>query len=170
MILLEGNSLLNPSPGLIFWQLVVFGLLVFILWKFAWKGILSALKEREGDIDGALRMAEETRAEMAKLKSDNDRLVAEAKKERDLIIKEAKEAADKMIAEARDRAVEQGNKIMEDAREVMTQERVKMMSQIKKDVASLSIEIAEKVIRKELSDKATQQSFVSELVADAKLN
>lgn len=170
MILLEGNSLLNPSPGLIFWQLVVFGLLVFILWKFAWKGILSALKEREGDIEGALRMAEETRAEMAKLKSDNDKLVAEAKKERDLIIKEAKEAADKMIAEAKDRAVEQGNKIMEDAREVMTQERVKMMSQIKKDVASLSIEIAEKVIRKELSDKATQQSFVSELVADAKLN
>jgi F-type H+-transporting ATPase subunit b len=150
--------------------LVVFGLLVFILWKFAWKGILSALKEREGDIEGALRMAEETRAEMAKLKSDNDKLVAEAKKERDLIIKEAKEAADKMVAEAKDRAVEQGNKIMEDAREVMTQERVKMMSQIKKDVASLSIEIAEKVIRKELSDKATQQSFVSELVADAKLN
>lgn len=170
MILLEGNSLLNPSPGLIFWQLVVFGLLVFILWKFAWKGILSALKEREGDIEGALRMAEETRAEMAKLKSDNDKLVAEAKKERDLIIKEAKEAADKMIAEAKDRAIEQGNKIIEDAREVMTQERVKMMSQIKKDVASLSIEIAEKVIRKELSDKATQQSFVSELVADAKLN
>ena len=170
MILLEGNSLLNPSPGLIFWQLVVFGLLVFILWKFAWKGILSALKEREGEIEGALRMAEETRAEMAKLKSDNDKLVAEAKKERDLIIKEAKEAADKLVAEAKDRAVEQGNKIMEDAREVITQERVKMMSQIKKDVASLSIEIAEKVIRKELSDKATQQSFVSELVADAKLN
>lgn len=170
MILLEGNSLLNPSPGLIFWQLVVFGLLVFILWKFAWKGILSALKEREGEIEGALRMAEETRAEMAKLKSDNDKLIAEAKKERDLIIKEAKEAADKMLAEAKDRAVEQGNKIMEDAREVMTQERVKMMSQIKKDVASLSIEIAEKVIRKELSDKSTQQSFVSELVADAKLN
>lgn len=170
MILLEGNSLLNPSPGLIFWQLVVFGLLVFILWKFAWKGILSALKEREGEIEGALRMAEETRAEMAKLKSDNDKLVAEAKKERDQIIKEAKEASDKMIAEAKDKAVEQGNKIMEDAREVMTQERLKMMSQIKKDVSALSIEIAEKVLRKELSDKATQQTFVSELVADAKLN
>jgi F-type H+-transporting ATPase subunit b len=115
-------------------------------------------------------MAEETRAEMAKLKSDNDKLVAEAKKERDFIIKEAKEASDKMIAEAKERAIEQGNKIMEEAREVMNQERVKMMSQIKKDVATLSIEIAEKVIRKELSDKATQQSFVSELVADAKLN
>jgi F-type H+-transporting ATPase subunit b len=170
MILLEGNSLLNPSPGLIFWQLVVFGLLVFILWKFAWKGILSALKEREGEIEGALRMAEETRAEMAKLKSDNDKLVAEAKKERDQIIKEAKEASDKMIAEAKDKAVEQGNKIMEDAREVMTQERLKMMSQIKKDVSALSIEIAEKVLRKELSDKATQETFVRELVADAKLN
>lgn len=170
MILLEGNSLLNPSPGLIFWQLVVFSALVFILWKFAWKGILSALKEREGEIEGALRMAEETRAEMAKLKSDNDRLVMEAKKERDIIIKEAKEVSDKMIAEAKDRAVEQGNKIMEDAREAMTQERVKMMSQIKSEVSTLSIEIAEKVIRKELSDKKAQESFVSELVADAKLN
>lgn len=169
MILLD-NALLNPSPGLIFWQLVVFGSLVFILWKFAWKGILSALKEREGEIEGALRMAEETRAEMAKLKSDNEKLIAEAKKERDIIIKEAKEVSDKMIAEAKDKAVVQGNKVMEDAREAITQERAKMMSQIKKDVSALSIEIAEKVIRKELSDKATQQSFVTELIADAKLN
>jgi F-type H+-transporting ATPase subunit b len=80
------------------------------------------------------------------------------------------DVARKILAEAKERAIEQGNKIMEEAREVMNQERVKMMSQIKKDVATLSIEIAEKVIRKELSDKATQQSFVSELVADAKLN
>ena len=169
MILLD-NALLSPSPGLIFWQLVVFGSLVFILWKFAWKGILASLKEREGEIEGALRMAEETRAEMAKLKSDNEKLIGEAKKERDIIIKEAKEASDKMIAEAKERAIQQGNKIMEDAREIMTQERVKMMSQIRKDVATLSIEIAEKVIRKELSDIKTQQSFVTELITDAKLN
>ena len=83
-------ELLNPSPGLLFWQLVVFGSLVFLLWKFAWKGIIAGLKEREGDIESALRMAEETRAEMAKLKSDNETLVAEARKERDSIIKEAK--------------------------------------------------------------------------------
>lgn len=169
MILLD-NALLSPNPGLLFWQVVVYGTLVFILWKFAWKGILSALKEREGEIEGALRMAEETRAEMAKLKSDNEKLIAEAKKERDIIIKEAKEVSDKMVAEAKDKAVVQGNKVMEDAREAINQERTKMMSQIKKDVSALSIEIAEKVIRKELSDKATQQSFVTELIADAKLN
>ena len=163
-------ELLNPSPGLLFWQLVVFGSLVFLLWKFAWKGIISGLKEREGDIESALRMAEETRAEMAKLKSDNETLVAEARKERDSIIKEAKEASERMISEAKSQAVTASNKVMEDAREALAQERVAMISQVKKEVATLSIEIAEKVMRKELSDKKSQQTFVSELISDAKLN
>jgi F-type H+-transporting ATPase subunit b len=163
-------ELLNPSPGLLFWQIVVFGLLVFLLWKFAWKGILSALKEREGEIESALKMAEETRAEMAKLKSDNDKLVAEARKERDAIVKEAKEASERMIAEAKSKAVAETSKIMDDARETITQERVAMMAKIKNEVASLSIEIAEKVIRKELADKKSQEVFVSELVASSNLN
>ncbi|MFC3810331.1 F0F1 ATP synthase subunit B [Lacihabitans lacunae] len=163
-------ELLNPSPGLLFWQLVVFGSLVFLLWKFAWKGIIAGLKEREGDIESALRMAEETRAEMAKLKSDNETLVAEARKERDSIIKEAKEASERMISEAKSQAVTASNKVMEDAREALAQERVAMISQVKKEVATLSIEIAEKVMRKELSDKKSQQTFVSELISDAKLN
>jgi F-type H+-transporting ATPase subunit b len=163
-------ELLNPSPGLLFWQIVVFGGLVFLLWKFAWKGILSALKEREGEIESALRMAEETRAEMAKLKADNDALVAEARKERDLIVKQAKEASERLISEAKTKAVSESSKIMEDAREALAQERVSLVAQIKKDVASLSIEIAEKVIRKELADKKSQEVFVSELISDAKLN
>src|SRR6218665_3704972 len=97
-------ELLLPSPGLLLWQIVVFLSLFLILRKFAWKGIIGALKEREGEIDSALRMAEETRAEMAKLKSDNEKLIAEARIERDRIIKEAKESSDRMLAEAKDKA------------------------------------------------------------------
>ncbi|MBX2951884.1 MAG: F0F1 ATP synthase subunit B [Leadbetterella sp.] len=169
MVLLN-SSLLSPSPGLVIWQLIVFGILVFILRKFAWKPIIDGLKEREGEIEGALRMAEETRAEMAKLKSDNDRLIAEARKERDEIIKEAKEASNRMIAEAKEGAQTQSTKILEDARATISHERDVMLAQVKKDVAGLSLEIAEKVLRKELSDKAAQQSYVDTLVADAKLN
>ncbi|WP_367915531.1 F0F1 ATP synthase subunit B [Leadbetterella sp. DM7] len=169
MVLLN-SSLLSPSPGLVIWQIIVFGLLVFILRKFAWKPIVDGLKEREGEIEGALRMAEETRAEMAKLKSDNDRLIAEARRERDEIIKEAKDASSRLISQAKEDAQTQGAKILEDARASIAHEREVMLAQVKKDVAGLSLEIAEKVLRKELSDKAAQQSYVSTLIADAKLN
>lgn len=163
-------ELLTPSPGLIVWMLLVFGILVFFLAKFAWKPILGALKEREDSIDSALRMAEETRAEMAKLKADNDRIIAEARLERDKIIREAKNASDNMIAEAREKAVAEGNKIIADTREAIQQERTAMVAQMKKDVAAFSIEIAEKVLRKELSDKKVQESLVSNLISEAKLN
>jgi F-type H+-transporting ATPase subunit b len=163
-------ELLTPSPGLIFWMLLVFGILVFFLAKFAWKPILSALKEREDSIESALRMAEETRAEMAKLKADNDRIIAEARLERDKIIREAKNASDNMIAEAREKAVAEGNKIIADAREAIQQEKTAMVAQMKKDVANFSIEIAEKVLRKELSNKKEQESLVTNLISEANLN
>ncbi len=163
-------ELLTPSPGLIVWMLLVFGILVFFLAKFAWKPILSSLKEREDSIESALRMAEETRAEMAKLKADNDRIIAEARLERDKIIREAKNASDNMLAEAKERAVAEGNKIIADTREAIQQEKVAMVAQMKKDVAAFSIEIAEKVLRKELSDKKAQESLVSNLISEANLN
>ncbi len=169
MVLLN-SALLNPNPGLVIWQLIVFGILVFILRKFAWTPIINGLKEREGEIEGALKMAEETRAEMAKLKADNDKLVAEARRERDEIVKEAKEAANRLIAEAKTDAQTQSAKILEDARATIAHEKEVMIASVKQDVANLSIEIAEKILRKELSDKAAQQSYVSALVADAKLN
>ncbi len=163
-------ELLTPSPGLIFWMLLVFGILVFVLAKFAWKPILTAVKEREDSIDSALRMAEETRAEMAKLKADNDRIIAEARLERDKIIREAKNASDNLIAEARDKATTEGAKIIADAREAIQQEKTALVAQMKKDVAAFSIEIAEKVLRKELSDKKAQETLVSDLITQAKLN
>lgn len=163
-------ELLTPAIGLLFWMALVFGILVFFLKKFAWIPILSSLKEREDSIESALRMAEETRAEMAKLKSDNDKILAEARAERDKMIRDAKNITDKMIAEAKDKAVAEGNKIIADAREAIQQEKVAMVSQMKKDMASFSIEIAEKVIRRELSDKTSQEALVSNLITEANLN
>jgi len=163
-------ELLTPAIGLLFWMALVFGILVFFLKKFAWLPILSSLKEREDSIESALRMAEETRAEMAKLKSDNDKILAEARAERDKMIRDAKSITDKMIADAKEKAVLEGNKIIADAREAIQQEKAAMVSQMKKDMASFSIEIAEKVIRRELLDKTSQEALVSSLISEAKLN
>jgi F-type H+-transporting ATPase subunit b len=163
-------ELLTPAIGLLFWMALVFGILVFFLKKFAWKPILSSLKEREDSIESALRMAEETRAEMAKLKSDNDKILAEARAERDKMIRDAKGITDKMVADAKERAVVEGNKIIADAREAIQQEKVAMVAQMKKDMATFSIEIAEKVIRRELSDKKSQETLVSNLISEARLN
>lgn len=164
------SALLSPNPGLVLWMIIVFSALLFLLRKFAWKPIMEGLKEREGEIEGALRMAEETRAEMAKLKSDNDRLISEARREREEIIKEAKDAANRLISEAKEDAQVQSSRILEDARASIAHEREVMVAAVKKDVAGLSLEIAEKVLRKELSDKLAQQSYIDTLVADAKLN
>ncbi len=163
-------ELLTPAIGLLFWMVLVFGILVFALKKFAWKPILSALKEREDSIESALKMAEDTRAEMAKLKADNDKILAEARAERDKVIREAKNAADNLVSEAKERAIVESNKIIADARESIQQEKVALVAQMKKDMVSFSIEIAEKVIRKELADIKSQEALVSNLISEAKLN
>ena len=139
-------SLLTPNPGLIFWMLVVFLLVVFILSKFAWKPILKGLKDRENEIQGALDLAEKTRAEMAQLKSDNEKLIAEANAIRDQILRDAKDAADRTIAESKDKAAIEGQKIIESARETIRNEQAVAVNKIKKEVATLSLEIAEKVL------------------------
>ena len=161
---------ITPAIGLIFWMLVIFGVLVYILGKYAWKPIVTGLKEREQSIDSALKMAEETRAEMAKLKADNEKIMAQARADRDLIIREGKNAADKLIAEAKDKAVLEANKVMVAAKTAIDNERAGIVSQMKADVSKLSLEIAEKVLRRELAEKSTQQKLVSDLIAEAKLN
>lgn len=163
-------ELLTPSIGLIFWQLLIFGLLFFILRKFAWKGILGALKEREDEIDSAIRMAEETRAEMAKLKSDNEKILAEARVERDKILKEAKEDSERFRTESKAKATDEANKILADARDAIANERAGMIEGLRKEVATLSIEIAEKVIKRELEAKDAQSKLVTELISEANLN
>lgn len=166
MILLD-SSLLIPDPGLVLWMIIVFGILVFLLGKFAWKPIMAGLKEREGEIENALRMAEETRAEMAKLKSDNEKLLAEARKQRDEIIAEAKEVANRIKSDATEVAKGEGARILEEARATIHHEKEVMVAEVKKDVAGLAIEVAEKILRKELSDKSAQKSYIDNLIADA---
>src|SRR5215217_7321962 len=139
-------SLLTPNPGLIFWMLVVFLLVVFILAKFAWKPIIKGLKDRENEIQGALDLAERTKAEMIQLKSDNEKLIAEANAVRDRILRDAKEAADKTILESKDKAAVEAQKMLEAARESIRNEQQLAVSKIRKEVATLSLEIAEKVL------------------------
>ncbi len=163
-------SLLTPAIGLIFWMLVVFLLLVFILSKFAWKPIIAGLKEREHEIQSALDLAEKTKAEMAQLQSDNQKLIAEANAARDRIIREAKEAGDNLIAAAKEKATAEGNKVIESARETIRNEQQAAVSQLKKEVAALSLQISEQVLRRELSDKPAQEKLIADLAASANLN
>ncbi|GAA4401367.1 F0F1 ATP synthase subunit B [Nibrella viscosa] len=163
-------DLLTPDIGLLFWQLVVFLILLFVLTRFAWKPIAQSLKEREDNIQSALDLAEKTRTEMAQLKSDNEKLLAQARIERDAILRGAKETADKMVADAHVKAQAEGQRMLEQAREAMNTERHAMMAQVKKEVVALSLDIAEKVLRKELSDKSAQEQLVQNLVAESNLN
>lgn len=163
-------QLVTPELGLIFWQLVFFGILVFVLKKYAWKTILNMLDERDGQIQDALDLAVKTRDEMSKLQADNQKLLVEARAERDTILRAAKDAADRMIADAKDKASLEGKRIMEDAREAITNERASIVSQMRKEMVTISIDIAEKVLRKELSDKPSQEKLVAELAAKANLN
>ncbi len=163
-------ELLMPAVGLLFWMALVFGILVIGLKMYAWKPIIGGLKEREDQIQSALDLAERTRAEMQKLQADNQKLLTEARAERDKILKAAKEASDNMIVEAKNKAQAEGKRLVEDAREAIQNERVAVMAQMKKEVVTLSLGIAEKVLRKELTDKTAQQKLVAELAENASLN
>lgn len=163
-------DLITPSLGLIFWQLVFFLLLVFVLGRFAWKPILNSLREREQSIEDALALAQKTRAEMAELKANNEKLMAEARVERDAILKEARQAAEGLISQARNDAAEAGRRELEKARKAIQDEQAAVVAKMKRDVAAFSLEIAEKVLRKELADRKAQEALVNDLVADARLN
>lgn len=163
-------ELLTPDLGLLFWQLVIFGSLFFLLRKYAWGPITQSLKEREDNIQGALDLAQQTRGEMAKLKAENEQILAQARIERDTILRGAKETADKLVTDARDKAAIEGQRMLEQAREAMQNERQALVASMKKEVVNLSIEVAEKVLRRELTDKPAQEKLVQDLVASSRLN
>lgn len=163
-------ELLTPDLGLIVWQLVVFGILFFVLAKFAWKPIVNSLHEREQSIDDALEMAAKTRQEMTDLKAGNEKLIIEARAERDALIKRAKEASDALIADAKAEAQKVATEEMDKARAAFGQERANAVAALKADAANLSLEIAEKILRNQLADRSAQEKLVSDLLSDAKLN
>jgi F-type H+-transporting ATPase subunit b len=160
----------NFSVGLFFWHTLLFLALLFLLRKFAWKPILGAVEEREKSIEESLASAQKAREEMEKLQADNDRILAEARAERDGILKEAREIKDKMINEAKGEATTQAEKIIASAKEQIQNEKMAAVTDLKNQVAEMSIEIAEMVLRKELEDKAKQSSLVKEQLDNFKLN
>jgi len=163
-------GLVMPNPGTIFWMLIIFGIVLFVLRKFAWKPILNALSEREESIAAALNTAEAARKEVEGLKADNEKVIVEARKEKDIILKEAREIKDKIVAEAKEKANLEGQKSIDQARQQIQAEKTAAISEIKKQVAELSVLIAEKVIKKELSNLGEQEKIVNGLIDDIKLN
>jgi F-type H+-transporting ATPase subunit b len=158
------------SLGLFFWSALIFVGLILLLKKFAWKPILDAINDREDGIKNALLSAENAKKEMQNLKSDNEKLLAEARAERDAMMKEAREIREKMIADAKTDAQEQGQKMIEQAKTAIQNEKNAAMADLKNQVSSLSIEIAEKVLKSELADKASQNQLVEKMLGEAKLN
>lgn len=163
-------GLVTPNPGTIFWMFIIFGIVLFILRKFAWRPILNALKDREESIANALNSAEEAKKQVAGLRAENENIMAEARREKGLILKEAKEIKDKIIAEAKEKAIMETQKAIESARIQIQNEKNNAINDIKIQVAELSVMIAEKVIKKELSNKAEQEKLMDGLIDEIKLN
>ena len=158
------------SVGLFFWQTILFLVLVFILKKYAWKPILDSVSEREDTIRESLDSAENAKKELAELQSKNESLIAEAKIERDALLKEARELKDKIVGEAQGEAKEEADKIVQAAHSAIEAQKAGAIAEMKLEMASLSISIAEKIIRKELANDDKQRALANELVADLKLN
>jgi F-type H+-transporting ATPase subunit b len=163
-------ELIQPGLGLIFWMTLSFGIVLFILGKFAWKPIMKMLREREETINSALHAADRARDEMKNLVSDNERLLAEAKNERDAILGEARKIREKMIAEARGKASEEAQRIVDSAMERIENEKMAAITELKNQIALLSIEIAEKLIREELSHDNKQEELIRKMLDDVKSN
>lgn len=164
------ETLLNDfSPGLFVVQTILLLGLILLLVKFAWKPILNSLNEREEGITNALDAAENARKEMQNLQADNDKLLKEARAEREAMLKEAREIKDRLIADSKEQAKIEGDKIVLQAQAAIESEKKAAMADIKNQVAELSVAIAEKVIKQELSNKDKQLKLVDELLGDIKL-
>jgi len=163
-------DLLNPSFGLLIWTLIAFLIVFFILKKFAWKPILSSLKDREEGIADAIATAEKVKAEMVLLKSENEALMAKAREERAAMIKEAKEASDKMLANAKEKAKSEYDRIVADAQMAIQQQKNAALTDVKNQAGNLIVEVTEKILRRELSDRSAQESYIKQLTDDVTLN
>ena len=163
-------NLITPEFGLLFWQTLIFLLLFLLLAKFAWKPILGSLKEREESIDSALEMVQQAKEEMQSLKAGNEKLLAEARKERDQMLKEGQAMAAQFVEQAKTTATEEASRITQQAREAIQQEKNQALAEVRNTAAQLSVDIAERLLRRELADPAAQQQLVTEYLKDVKLN
>jgi F-type H+-transporting ATPase subunit b len=160
----------TAPESLVFWTTTIFIIFFLLMKKFAWKPILGAVKSREESINNALAAAENAKIEIQNLKSDNEKLLAEARAERDAMMKEAREIKEKMINDAKNEAQAQGMKMIEQAKNAIASEKNAAMAEIKTQVSSLSLEIAEKLLKDQLSNKDSQTKLVEKMLDDVKLN
>jgi F-type H+-transporting ATPase subunit b len=163
-------ELVTPGFGLVFWTTVSFLILLVLLRKFAWKPILSAVNDREESIEEAIQQAQKAREEMANLKADNERILNEARAERDHMLKEARDIRDNMINESKDVAKNEADKIMTSAREAIENEKKAALTELRNTVGTLAIEVAEKVLRDELTNTDKSKKLVDEFLSEIELN
>ena len=155
---------------MIFWSVLFFSILLFILGRFAWPAILTAIRARNESIRQALIAADKAKKEMAKLQADNQKIMAEARAERDAMLKEAKQIKDKVIAEAKEKAAEEAKKLVSQARESILNEKAAALNDMKSQMAAISVEIAEKLLKTNLADDKAQKDLVDKLISEADLN
>lgn len=163
-------GLVMPDFGLLFWMVLSFSILLFILKKFAWKPILKALADRENSIDEALQAAQLAKEEMTRLQADNEKILREAIIEREQIVKEAREMKDSIVRDAKTLATIEANKVMENAKTAIEQEKSAAIGEIKDIISTFSIDIAEKILKEHLADEADQKKLVKKYVDQIKLN
>ncbi len=163
-------SLIDPAIGLIFWTTITFVLLLVLLGKYAWKPILTAIKTREKGIEDALSSAQSALSDMRELKSNNEKILNEARAERDMMLKEARDTKENIVAEAKTKATQETERILKTAREQINAEKNAAIADLKNQVATLSIDIAEKILKSELSSDEKQKTLVTNLMKDVNLN
>ncbi len=163
-------KLLLPEFGLLIWTLLAFLVVFFILGKFAWPAIVKGLRERETGITDSLATAERVKAEMAQLKSENEALLAQAREERATMLKEARDAKDKIINEAKEQAKLAAEKIIADAQSAIEQKKMAALIEVKNEIGILVVEVSEKILRRELDNKAEQEKYIKQLAEEVKLN
>jgi F-type H+-transporting ATPase subunit b len=163
-------DLLTPELGLFFWTLVAFLAVFMILRKFAWRPILDMLGEREKGIADSIATAERVKKEMSQLKSENEKLLADAREERTLMLKEAKETKDRIVNEAKEQAKAEANKIIIDAQQQIQQQKMAALTEVRNEIGSLAVEVAGKLLRKQLSASEGQEAYTRMLAEDIKLN
>ncbi|MFO0415096.1 MAG: F0F1 ATP synthase subunit B [Bacteroidota bacterium] len=163
-------ELLLPKLGLFFWNLVAFLVVFLLLKKFAWNTILSSLREREQGIADSLASAEKVKSEMALLKNENEQLMAKAMEERAQLLKDARETRDRIVSEAKELAKTEANKIIQDANASIHQQKMAAITDLKNQVGNLVVEVSEKILRRELTNRAEQESYISKLTEEVKFN
>lgn len=163
-------ELLNPNVGLVFWMMISFLILLFVLSKFAWKPIVNAIKKREESINNALNAAADAEKRLQALKNENENLLIQARKERDDILKEAREVRERMIAEAKNKAQEEADRLIASARENIYNEKMKALTDLRNQVAQLSLEIAEKILKEKLADDTKQKEVIENILKEVTLN